>query len=193
MVDNMADEVNPATGTDRLEALADAAASGTASDSPPLHLWNPPSCGDIGLRITRDGVWRYRDSPIARPALVRLFARVLRRDPDGYVLVTPVEKVPIAVEDAPFLAVEMRIEGDALIFRTNLGDEVAAGADHPLRFEPGEADGVKPYVHIRADLWALVTRALAYDLLARAETRASDGVEQIGVSSKGHFFVIAQD
>jgi len=175
-------------GQSPLEALA-AAARGQKG-LPPVHLWNPPLCPDIGLKIARDGSWWHQGAPIARPALVRLFASVLRRDPDGYFLVTPVEKVPIAVEDAPFLAVSMRESADALVFCTNLGDEVRVDADHPLRFEQGEAGGLKPYLRVRADLWALLTRALAYDLMERVEARQMNGREVMGVSSGGHFFVM---
>jgi len=175
-------------GQGPLEALA-AAAQGQKG-LPPVHLWNPPLCADIGLKIARDGSWWHQGAPIARPALVRLFASVLRRDPDGYFLVTPVEKVPIAVEDAPFLAVSMRESAGELIFRTNLDDEVRVDADHPLRFEQGEAGGLKPYVRVRADLWALLTRALAYDLMERAETRQMNGREVMGVASGRHFFVM---
>jgi len=171
-----------------LEALAVAARG--QKGLPPVHLWNPPLCADIGLKIARDGSWWHQGAPIARPALVRLFASVLRRDPDGYFLVTPVEKVPIAVELAPFLAVSMRESAGELIFRTNLDDEVRVDADHPLRFEQGEAGGLKPYLRVRADLWALLTRALAYDLMERAETRQMNGREVMGVASGTHFFVM---
>ncbi len=171
-----------------LEALA-AAAQGQKG-LPPVHLWNPPLCADIGLKIARDGSWWHQGAPIARPALVTLFASVLRRDPDGYFLVTPVEKVPIAVEDAPFLAVSVRESAGELIFRTNLNDEVRVDADHPLRFELGDSGGLKPYLRVRADLWALLTRALAYDLMDRAETRQMNGREVIGVASGTHFFVM---
>jgi hypothetical protein len=155
-----------------------------------VHLWHPPHCGDIGLKIARDGTWSYQGSPITRPALVRLFSTILRRDPDGHVLVTPVEKVAVEVEDAPFLAVSMAVEGETLVFTTNVGDEVRTGADHPLRFETGPADGVKPYLRVRGDLWALVTRALVYDLAELAQTRDVDGRLQTGVSSQGQFFVM---
>jgi hypothetical protein len=156
-----------------------------------VHLWHPPHCGDIGLKIARDGTWSYQGSLIARPALVRLFSSILRHDPEGHVLVTPVEKVSVEVEDAPFLAVSMRTEGETLVFTTNVGDEVRAGVDHPLRFATGPADGVKPYLRVRGDLWALVSRPLAHDLLARATTQRTDAGECFGVSSSGHFFVIS--
>ena len=132
----------------------------------PVESWNPPYCGDIGLKIRRDGTWLYRDSPIGRPALVKLFAGVLRKDEDGRTyLVTPAEKVDVEVEDAPFLAVEMEARGaeraQQLAFRTNVDDVVACGPDNPLRFaeqEPGR--GLKPYVLVRGRLEALLTRAL---------------------------------
>jgi len=189
MVEIMADDVNATPEPARLEGLARAAGSGEGL--PPVHLWHPPHCGDIGLKIARDGTWSYQGSLIARPALVRLFSSILRHDPEGHVLVTPVEKVSVEVEDAPFLAVSMRTEGETLVFTTNVGDEVRAGADHPLRFETGPADGVKPYLRVRGDLWALVSRPLAHDLLARATTQRTDAGECFGVSSSGHFFVIS--
>ena len=185
----MADKVNATPEPTRLDALAEAA--GATRGLPPVHLWNPPHCGDIGLKIARDGTWSYQGSPITRPALVRLFSTVLRRDPEGHVLVTPAEKVSVDVEDAPFLAVSMRRDADRLVFVTNVGDEVAVGPEHPLRFDKGPADGVKPYVLVRGDLWALVTRALVFDLAGMAETRLVDGRLLIGVSSEGQFFVMA--
>lgn len=172
----------------RLETLA-AAARGQKG-LPPVHLWNPPLCADIGLKIARDGTWWHQDAPIPRTALVKLFASVLRHDADGYFLVTPVEKVPVEVEDAPFLAVSLREEDGDLIFRTNLDEEIRADAEHPLRFEQGEAGGLKPYLLVRGDLWALFTRALAYDLMERAEVRTMNGREVTGVPSGGHFFVM---
>jgi len=184
----MADKVNATPEPTRLDALAEAA--GATRGLPPVHLWNPPHCGDIGLKIARDGTWSYQGSPITRPALVRLFSTVLRRDPEGHVLVTPAEKVSVDVEDAPFLAVSMRRDADRLVFVTNVGDEVAVGPEHPLRFDKGPADGVKPYVLVRGDLWALVTRALVFDLAGMAETRLVDGRLLIGVSSEGQFFVM---
>jgi hypothetical protein len=191
MVEIMADEVNATPKPTRLDALAEAAGGGRGPA--PVHLWNPPHCGDIGLKIARDGTWSYQGSPIARPALVRLFSTILRRDPEGHVLVTPAEKISIEVEDAPFLAVFLRREADRLVFTTNVGDEIAAGPDHPLRFETGPFDGVKPYVLVRGDLWALVTRALAFDLAEATETRLVDGRLQTGVSSQGQFFVMEEE
>src|SRR5579863_4123410 len=158
----------------------------------PVHLWNPPFCGDIDMRIAADGTWFYNGSPIGRLPLVQLFASILRRDEDRYVLVTPIERVGVKVDDAPFLGVEL-IRGDAnagpsLTFRTNVEDIVTVDAEHPLRFERGAAEGLKPYVLVRGGLWALVKRALFYDLAALGETRAEDGVNWFGVSSGGVFF-----
>ena len=142
---------------------------------PPVERWNPPFCGDIDMRIAADGTWFYGGTPIGRPPLVRLFASILRKDPERFVLVTPVERVGIAVEDAPFLAVEMAVEGEGesrtIAFRTNVDDVVQVDASHPLRFERDPQDGVKPYVLVRGGLWARVTRALTYDLIALGEPR----------------------
>jgi hypothetical protein len=154
-----------------------------------VERWDPPYCGEIDMRIAADGAWFYRGTPIAREALVRLFASILRRESDGrYVLVTPVEKVAIAVEDAPFLAVEMAIEAGpprALVFRTNVGDILAAGPEHPLRFRTDAGTGgLKPYLRVRAGIEALATRPLALELAELAEERA--GV--LGVSSGGVLF-----
>jgi hypothetical protein len=184
----------PSSATRGLEGLTEAAraAGGETRRLPPVHLWNPAFCGDLDMRIARDGTWFYNGTPIGRPALVRLFSTILRKDEDRYVLVTPVEKVGIKVEDAPFLAVELapetRENGRALKFRTNVDDWVEAGPDHPMRFEPGESEGLKPYVHVRADLWALVKRALFYDLVDLGERRSIDGEEMFGVASNGAFF-----
>ena len=163
----------------------------------PVHLWNPEHCGEIGLRIATDGTWYYQNSPIGRPALVRLFSTVLRKDADGrHYLVTPVEKIAIDVADAPFLAVEMQVAGSgrrqALRFRTNCDDRVEAGPDNPIRCarEPGQ-DGIKPYVLVRGALEALVTRALTYDLVDLGVCHRVGGREMFGVWSGGRFFPIA--
>jgi hypothetical protein len=164
---------------------------------PPVERWNPPFCGDIDMRIAGDGTWFYQKTPIGRPALVKLFASVLKREGDKHFLVTPVEKVGIVVDDAPFLAVEMKTSsggnGRILEFRTNVDDWVAAGPAHALRFEPQAANGgLKPYLHVRRDLWAKVTRALFYDLVALGEERDVDGTAMFGVESGGAFFVMAE-
>jgi uncharacterized protein len=161
----------------------------------PVHLWNPPYCGEIDMRIARDGTWFYNGTPIGRPALVRLFASILRKDPERFVLVTPVERVGISVEDAPFLGVELlragMSESQVLRLRTNVDDWVEISAEHPLKFLPGDSGGLKPYVRVRGDLWALVKRALFYDLVAWGEARAVGGEEMFGVFSNGAFFVMA--
>lgn len=181
-------------GKKGLESLA--AALGGRRAPPPVHLWDPPFCGDLDLRIAADGSWHYLGTPIGRPAMVRLFASVLKREGGRYFLVTPVEKVGIRVDDAPFLAVAMEAEGEGaartLLFRTNVDDVVRCDAEHPLRFEPeAGTDGIRPYIHVRRDLWALVTRALFLDLVALGEVRKVDGREMFGVASAGAFFPMA--
>ncbi|TXM65711.1 DUF1285 domain-containing protein [Methylobacterium sp. WL103] len=163
---------------------------------PPVDKWNPPDCGAIDIRIAADGTWFHDGTPIRRPKMVKLFASILRREPDGTtVLVTPVEKVSITVEDAAFVAVEMAIdgEGDArrISFRTNVDDLVPVDSEHGLRFAEGEAGALKPYLHVRRGLWALVTRALTYDLVALAEEREIEGVPWLGIAAGGRFHRIA--
>lgn len=167
-----------------------------AKGPPPVHLWNPPFCGDLDMRIATDGTWFYLKTPIGRPALVKLFASVLKREDDKYFLVTPVEKCGIQVEDAPFLAVEMTVgERDGarvLNFRTNVDDWVACGSEHTLRFEPEpDTGGLKPYLHVRRDLWAKVSRPLFYDLVELGEERDVNGERMFGVASGGEFFAMA--
>jgi hypothetical protein len=148
------------------------------------------------MRIAADGTWYYLKTPIGRPALVKLFASVLKREADKYFLVTPVEKCGLQVEDAPFLAVEMNVEervnGRILHFRTNVDDWVACGPEHALRFEPEPGTGgLKPYLHVRRDLWAKVTRALFFDLVELGEERDVAGRPMFGVVSMGSFFAMA--
>lgn len=177
-----------------LEAMLKDQAAGAL---PPVDAWNPPYCGDIGMRIRSDGVWFYQGSPIGRKPLVRLFSRVLRKDADGrHYLVTPVEKVDVTVDDAPFLAVEMEVKGagrdQVLIFRTNVDDVVRCGRDHPLRFvaEP-HSGGLKPYLLVRGRLEALVTRAVYYDLVELAVPGEAGSDDVLGVWSEGSFFPLA--
>ena len=162
---------------------------------PPVHLWNPPFCGDLDMRIASDGTWFYQGTPIGRPALVRLFSTILKREDGKHFLVTPVEKVGIRVDDAPFLAVEMQkqdeADGRTLRFRTNVDDWVDCDAAHGLRFEAAADGGLTPYLHVRADLWAKVTRALYYDLVDMGEERVVDGRAMFGVASAGEFFAMA--
>lgn len=183
-------------GDSPLDVILGAVKQAGAKGPPPVHLWNPPFCGDLDMRIAADGTWFYLGTPIGRPALVRLFASVLKREDDKYFLVTPVEKVGIRVEDAPFLAVERLTDEDdasVLRFRTNVDDIVTCDAEHALRFEPETGTGgLKPYLHVRRDLWARVTRALFYDLVARGEEREVDGVPMFGVASGAQFFPMAK-
>lgn len=179
-------------GLARLEAAVVAEAGRVLA---PVDQWNPPYCGDIGLAIARDGTWSYRGSPILRMSLVKLFASVLRRDEDGrHYLVTPAEKVDVAVADAPLLAVEMEAIGgglgQTLVMRTNLDDVVRIGREHALRFAPSHEGAIKPYVHIRGRIEALVTRALTYDL---AELLAEDDAGRMGLWSGGVFFALDQE
>lgn len=164
----------------------------------PVEDWDPPACGDIGMMIARDGRWIYRGSPILRPELVRLFASILRREADGrHVLVTPVEKVDVLVEDAPFLGVEIEPLGNGedqtLVVRTNVDDVVRIGAEHPLRFETTADGGLKPYVRVRGRLEALLTRAVTYELAELVSVCGSDGnrvagTQREGIWSEGCFF-----
>jgi uncharacterized protein len=180
-----------AAGLGGLEALLKAQAG---DKLPPVDTWNPPYCGDIGMAIRRDGLWMYQGSPIGRKPLVKLFSRVLRKDADGkHYLVTPVEKVDVVVDDAPFLGVEMEVTGTGanqdITWRTNVDDVVRCGPDHPLRFEAeAVAGGLKPYVRVRGRLEALVTRAVYYDLVELAVTETIAGREVFGVWSGGRFW-----
>ena len=194
-----AEQIHSAADASGLAALISRAAEQRGDGKPglpPVDRWNPPFCGDIDMEIRADGTWFYMGTPIGRAPLVRLFSTVLRKDEDGQTyLVTPVEKVGIRVADAPFLAVEMQISerdgAPVLTFRTNVGDVVEAGADHPLRFAIASSDGaLKPYLTVRGRLEALVSRALMYDLVELGETVMIDGVEMLCVRSGGSIFPI---
>lgn len=183
-------------GARGLESVA--AAVGEHRGPAPVHLWNPPFCGDLDIRIASDGTWYYLGTPIGRPALVRLFASVLKREGERYFLVTPVEKIGIRVDDAPFQAVEFELEGvgpnRSLVFRTNVDDRVRCDSDHTLRFEPETGTGgIKPYLHIRRALWARVTRATFLELVEIGEVREIDGKRMFGVASSGLFFAMAPE
>jgi len=184
------------TANQNLEGLTTAAKNAAAGKGlPPVHLWNPPFCGDLDMRIASDGTWFYQGTPIGRPALVRLFSTILKREAGKHFLVTPVEKVGIRVDDAPFLAVEMQKQdgerGRSLRFRTNVDDWVDCDAAHRLRFEAAVDGGLTPYLHVRADLWAKVTRPLYYDLVDIGEEQVVDGRAMFGVVSAGEFFAMA--
>jgi uncharacterized protein len=183
----------PPPDTPRIAGLEALLQGQVGSGPAPVEKWNPPYCGDIGLEILRDGTWLYQKSPIGRKPLVALFARVLRKDADGRTyLVTPAEKVDVRVVDAPFLAVEMEVRGEAaeqtLIFRTNVDDIVTCDGGHPLRFEAEPmSGGLKPYLRVRGRLDALVTRALYQDLVALAVPLPGHA-DTLGVWSSGQFF-----
>ena len=169
--------------------LAEIARLAAERKLPPVEEWNPAHCGNSSMRIARDGTWYHEGSPIGRPAMVRLFSTILRREPDGrFVLVTPVEKLDIEVEDAPFTAVELKTEGEGrsrtLAFRLNTGDLVVAGREHRLRFPAGE-DGPHPYLEVRRGLDALVARPIYYEL---ADLALAEGFEPPGLWSSGTFF-----
>ena len=179
-------------------SLADIARLAEEKKLPPVEKWNPEHCGDSAMRIASDGTWYHEGSPIGREAMVRLFSTILRREPDGsYVLVTPVEKLAIEVEDAPFVAVELKSEGEGeartLAFRLNTGDVVVAGPDHPIRLEPGEQGpwpheaGPRPYLAVRGGLDALIARSVFYEMVHLA---LAEGAEPPGLWSRGAFFAM---
>ena len=160
---------------------------------PPVEKWNPAHCGEIDIRIGRDGTWFHQGAPIARRELVRLFSTILRKEPDGFYLVTPAEKMRIQVEDAPFLAVLLDVHGSGeeqrLLFTTNVGDQVAAGADHRLRIETVQPDETpSPYIHVRSGLEARIGRSVFYQLAEIAVPGGSESEGQLGVWSSGLFF-----
>lgn len=193
------EEIKAATDAADLAALISRAA-GDGGDAkrglPPVEKWNPPFCGDIDMEIRADGTWFYMGTPIGRAPLVRLFSTVLRKDEDGKTyLVTPVEKVGIRIVDAPFLAVEMNAsvrDGQAVLtFRTNVGDVIEAGKAHPIRFViHGDNNELKPYLHVRGRLDALVSRAVMYQLVELGETVDVDGVAMFCLRSGGETFPV---
>ena len=170
----------------KLEGVAAAAKQAPGRGLPPVHLWNPAHEGEIDIVIRRDGTWVHEGAPIQREALVRLFSTVLRKDPDGIYLVTPVEKMKIRVEDAPFIATRVDREGEALRFQTNVGDEVVAGPEHPIRVELGEGGEPRPYLHVRRGLEALIARPVFYELVEMAEPKGAE----LGLASNGAWFPI---
>lgn len=172
---------------DGIAAAATKAAKG--SGPAPVHLWNPPFCGDLDMRIARDGTWFYLGTPIGRKRLVKLFSTILRKDGDDYFLVTPVEKVGIKVDDAPFVAIDFDLENEVVTFTTNVGETVQAGPDNPIRvvLDP-ESGEPSPYVLVRTNLEALIDRKSFYRLVDQGVARTVDGVEWFGVWSSGIFF-----
>jgi hypothetical protein len=189
------DSLTGAEDTAGLEALI-ARAARAGKGPPPVERWNPDFCGDLDMEIRADGTWFYLGTPIGRMPLVQLFSTVLRKDADGKTyLVTPVEKVGIRVVDAPFIAVEMNATGkgnnQVITFRTNVGDVVEAGPEHPLRFvDEDETGGLKPYVLVRGRLEALVARPVMYELVGHGEEIAVDGQLMFSLRSKGQVYPI---
>lgn len=157
---------------------------------PPVHLWNPPFCGDIDMHIKRDGTWFYQGTPIGRPGLVNLFASIMKKEGDDYFLVTPVEKVGITVEDAPFVAQDFDKVGNGLKFITNVGDTATAGPDNPIRVTYDDTGAPSPYILIRTNLEALIDRKSFYRLVDLGEEDTVDGIQWFGVRSKDTFFPI---
>jgi hypothetical protein len=190
---------NP-TGTQKIvkpnaDTLASAAKAASKKGPPPVHLWNPEFCGDLDMRIARDGTWFYLGTPIGRKPLVKLFSSIIRKDGDKYFLVTPVEKVGITVDDAPFVAVDFEAEGtgkaQVLTFTTNVEDEVVAGPDHPIRVERDPDTGEpSPYILIRRNLEALIDRKSFYRLIDLCVHREVEGTRWFGLWSSGAFFPI---
>lgn len=174
---------------------ASARAAKKGKGPPPVHLWNPPFCGDLDMRIARDGTWFYLGTPIGRPGLVRLFSSILKKEDGRYFLVTPVEKVGITVDDAPFVAVDFEAAGEGrdqvLTFTTHVDDVVAAGPEHPIRVvrdpETGEPS---PYVHVRAELEALIDRKSFYRLVEIGTVEPHEGADWFGLWSGGAFFPV---
>lgn len=185
---NQSDGVLPVSA----ESLASSArAAGSGRGLPPVEKWNPPFCGDLDMRIARDGTWFYLGTPIGRHELVKLFSTIIRRDGDDYFLVTPVEKVGITVEDAPFVAVDFDQTDEGLRFVTNVGDTAIAGVDHPIRVLRDQETGEpSPYILIRRNLEALIDRKSFYRLVDLGEVALHDGVEWFGLRSSGVFFPI---
>ena len=181
--------------TPSADSLAASVRAASQKGPPPVHKWNPPFCGDLDMRIARDGTWFYLGTPIGRPGLVKLFSSILKKEGDQYFLVTPVEKVGITVDDAPFVATDFEVEGEGegqvLTFTTHVGDMAVAGPEHPIRVDRDPETGEpSPYILIRAELEALIDRKSFYRLVELGETEAVDGTEWFGVRSSGRFFPI---
>ena len=176
-----------------LDGVIAAAKQAPGRGLPPVHLWNPAHCGEIDIVIKKDGSWIHEGGRIGREALVRLFSTVLRKDEDGIYLVTPVEKMKITVEDAPFVAVRVdraksEDGSEALKFLTNVGDEVVAGPENAIRVETDAEGEPRPYLHVRRGLEALISRPVFYELVEMAQERATPHGRRLGVSSNGAWF-----
>ncbi|MGG7565265.1 DUF1285 domain-containing protein [Rhodovulum sp. DZ06] len=185
-----------ADGTGAAEGLAKTIGAASKKGPPPVHLWNPPYRGDLDIRIKRDGSWWHEGGRIGREGLVRLFASVLKYEDGRHYLVTPVEKVGITVDDAPFVAVDFRVDGkgnaQVITFTTNVGDETAAGPENPIRVEKDPETGEpSPYVHVRRGLEALIDRKSFYRLVEIGEVEEQGGARLFGLRSGGEFFPLA--
>ncbi|NBZ86642.1 DUF1285 domain-containing protein [Stagnihabitans tardus] len=171
------------------DGLMKAAGAAAKKGPPPVHLWNPPFCGPIDMRIARDGTWFYLGTPIGRAPMVKLFSSILKREGEDYFLVTPVEKVQIQVDDAPLLAVDFTVTGEGrdqvLTFVTKTEDEVAAGPGHEIEMREGA-----PYIHVRAGLWALIDRKTFYRMVELGCHHEKDGASWFGLWSQGAFFPV---
>ncbi|MCY4333623.1 MAG: DUF1285 domain-containing protein [Litoreibacter sp.] len=189
------------TGAQKLEmpsaeSIAASAQEVAKRGLPPVEKWNPPFCGDLDMRIARDGTWFYLGTPIGRPGLVKLFSSILRKDGDKYFLVTPVEKVGITVDDAPFVAIDFETSGDGdtqkLTFETHVGDFVIAGPDNPIRVAYTEDGEPSPYILVRRNLEALIDRKSFYRVVDRGIHKTYQGVEWFGIMSSEEFFPIIE-
>ncbi|MDA9313820.1 DUF1285 domain-containing protein [Amylibacter sp.] len=177
------------------DSIVQAAMSASKKGPPPVHLWNPPFCGDLDMRIARDGTWFYLGTPIGRAPLVKLFSSIIRKDGDDYFLVTPVEKVGIIVDDAPFVAVDFDVENKGLNqiinFRTHVGDEAIARKDNPIRVVRDKETGEpSPYILIRKNLEALIDRKSFYRLIELGSIQDFEGTNWFGIRSSEIFFPI---
>ena len=183
------------TDSDKAGGLLAQIPKGEGKGLPPVHLWNPDFCGDIDMRIARDGTWYYMGTPIGRKPMVKLFSTIIRRDGDDYFLITPVEKVGIKVDDAPFVAVTLEVQGQGeqqvLRFTTNVEEQITAGSEHPLRIviDPNTQEPA-PYLLVRRNLEALIHRNVFYQLIELAVVAEIDGQNWLGVWSAGEFFPI---
>lgn len=170
------------------ESIAASAAEASKRGLPPVEKWNPPFCGDLDMRIARDGTWFYLGTPIGRPGLVKLFSSIIRKDGNDYFLVTPVEKVGITVDDAPFVAVDFERRGETLVFETHVGEFVEAGPSHPIRVAYDENGEPSPYVLVRRNLEALIDRKSFYRLVELGEHHEG----WFGLWSGGQFFQVIE-
>ncbi|MEL6127962.1 MAG: DUF1285 domain-containing protein [Pseudomonadota bacterium] len=186
-------DANHTAATPSADAIATAVRAAAPRGLPPVDKWNPPFCGDIDMRIARDGTWFYNGSPIGRKPLVKLFSSVLKREDGKFFLVTPVEKLGIMVDDAPFVALDFEVTGNGraqiITFETHVGDHAVAGEENTLRVSFDAVTGEpSPYIHIRRGLEALIDRKSFYRLVDMAEVASVDGTDWLGVWSAGVFF-----